>query len=307
MGDTSTVADSLRGLATEGVDPRFSDIDKLTALELATVMNQADAEVPAAVARALPIIATTVEAVSERMAKGGRLRYVGAGTAGRMAVVDASECPPTFSTPPELIQAILAGGPDAMTTATEGAEDDRDAGIAAIDAHDIGPDDVVIGVTASGRTPFVLAAVAEARRRGALTAGLSCNADAALSEVAEHGIEIVVGNEVIAGSTRLKSGTAQKLVLNMITTITMVRLGRTYGNYMVDMRVLNEKLAVRAAKMVAEITGADIEVAAAALAKADNHAKTAVLMIEADLDAAEARDLLATVDGKLAVALARTT
>ncbi|MFD0557231.1 N-acetylmuramic acid 6-phosphate etherase [Stackebrandtia endophytica] len=307
MGDTNTVADSLRGLATEGVDPRFSDIDKLSALELATVMNQADAEVPAAVARALPIIATTVEAVSERMAKGGRLRYVGAGTAGRMAVVDASECPPTFSTPPELIQAILAGGPDAMTTATEGAEDDRDAGIAAIDAHDIGPDDVVIGVTASGRTPFVLAAVAEARRRGALTAGLSCNAGAALSEVAEHGIEIVVGNEVIAGSTRLKSGTAQKLVLNMITTITMVRLGHTYGNYMVDMRVLNEKLAVRAAKMVAEITGADIDVAAAALAKADNHAKTAVLMIEADLDAAEARDLLATVDGKLAVALARTT
>lgn len=307
MGDTNTVADSLRGLATEGVDPRFSDIDKLSALELATVMNQADAEVPAAVARALPIIATTVEAVSERMAKGGRLRYVGAGTAGRMAVVDASECPPTFSTPPELIQAILAGGPDAMTTATEGAEDDRDAGIAAIDAHDIGPEDVVIGVTASGRTPFVLAAVAEARRRGALTAGLSCNAGAALSEVAEHGIEIVVGNEVIAGSTRLKSGTAQKLVLNMITTITMVRLGRTYGNYMVDMRVLNEKLAVRAAKMVAEITGADIDVAAAALAKADNHAKTAVLMIEADLDAAEARDLLATVDGKLAVALARIT
>lgn len=306
MGDTNTVADSLRGLATEGVDPRFSDIDKLTVLELATLMNQVDAEVPPAVARALPVIAVTIEAVAERMARGGRLRYVGAGTAGRMAVVDASECPPTFSTPPELIQAILAGGPSAMTTASEGVEDDRDAGIAAIAAHEVGPDDIVIGITASGRTPFVLAAVAEARRRGALTAGLSCNAGAALSEVAEHGIEIVVGNEVIAGSTRLKSGTAQKLVLNMITTITMVRLGRTYGNYMVDMRVLNDKLAVRAAKMVAEITGADIEVAADALAKADNHAKTAVLMIEADLDAAEARELLSTVDGKLAVALARS-
>jgi len=306
VGDTNTVADSLRGLATEGVDPRFSDIDKLTVLELATLMNQVDAEVPPAVARALPVIAVTIEAVAERMARGGRLRYVGAGTAGRMAVVDASECPPTFSTPPELIQAILAGGPSAMTTASEGVEDDRDAGIAAIAAHEVGPDDIVIGITASGRTPFVLAAVAEARRRGALTAGLSCNAGAALSEVAEHGIEIVVGNEVIAGSTRLKSGTAQKLVLNMITTITMVRLGRTYGNYMVDMRVLNDKLAVRAAKMVAEITGADIEVAADALAKADNHAKTAVLMIEADLDAAEARELLSTVDGKLAVALARS-
>ena len=305
MGETGTVADSLRGLATEGVDPRFAGIDKMSVLELAGVMNRADAEVPAAIEPVLPTIAATIEAVVDRMARGGRLRYVGAGTAGRMAVVDASECPPTFSTPPDLVQAILAGGPAAMTNATEGAEDDEEAGARAIAEHGIGASDVVIGVTASGRTPFVLSAVAAARDRGALTAGLSCNADAALSKVAEHGIEVVVGNEVIAGSTRLKSGTAQKLVLNMISTITMVRLGHTYGNYMVDMRVLNDKLAVRAAKMVSEITGVDVDRAATVLAKADNHAKTAVLMLEADVDAATARDLLAEADGKLAVALSR--
>lgn len=305
MGETGMVADSLRGLATEGVDPRFAGIDKMSALELAAVMNRADAEVPTAIEKALPTIATAIEAVADRMAKGGRLRYVGAGTAGRMAVVDASECPPTFSTPPELIQAILAGGPAAMTNAAEGAEDDETAGAEAITAHDISAADVVIGVTASGRTPFVLSAVAEARDRGALTVGLSCNTGAALTKVAEHGIEIAVGNEVIAGSTRLKSGTAQKLVLNMISTITMVRLGHTYGNYMVDMRVLNDKLAVRAAKMVSEITGADLDTASAALVKADNHAKTAVLMIEAGVDAATARELLTAVDGKLAAALSR--
>ncbi|GAA4916321.1 N-acetylmuramic acid 6-phosphate etherase [Stackebrandtia albiflava] len=305
MGDTNTVAASLRGLATEGADPRFADIDKLTPLELATVMNDADAEVPAAIRPRLPVIATAIEAIVARMADGGRLRYVGAGTAGRMAVVDASECPPTFSTPPELIQAILAGGPDAMTNATEGAEDDRDAGVAAIAEHRIAPGDVVVGVTASGRTPFVLAAVAEARRRGALTVGLSCNAGAELSAVAEHGIEVVVGNEVVAGSTRLKSGTAQKLVLNMISTITMVRLGHTYGNYMVDMRVLNEKLAARAAKMVADITGVDVARAAETLAAADNHAKTAILMLEAEVDADTARSLLAAAGGRLAAAIAQ--
>ena len=303
MADAHAVADSLTGLATEGVDPRFAHIDTMSPLELATVMNRADAEVPRAIEPRLPAIASAVEAIIDRMSRGGRLRYVGAGTAGRMAVVDASECPPTFSTPPDLVKAILAGGPAAMTNAAEGAEDDTDAGAAAMEAEGIGPDDVVVGVTASGRTPFVLAALTEARNRGALTVGLSCNAGARLSRIVEHGIEVVVGNEVVAGSTRLKSGTAQKLVLNMITTITMVGLGHTYRNYMVDMRVLNAKLAVRAARMVAEITGAEHQVAAEALRAADNHAKTAVLMIERDIDAATARALLSETDGRLAAAL----
>jgi N-acetylmuramic acid 6-phosphate etherase len=187
-----------------------------------------------------------------------------------------------------------------MTGAVEGAEDDVDAGRAAMAAEGIGPDDAVLGVTASGRTPFVLAALDEARRRGAATAGLSCNAGAALSGVVEFPIEVVVGNEFIAGSTRLKSGTAQKLVLNMISTITMVRLGHTYRNYMVDMRVSNAKLAARAARMVGEITGADIDTAAAALSSCDNQIKTAVVMIVREVDAARARDLLDTADGRLA-------
>jgi N-acetylmuramic acid 6-phosphate etherase len=301
--DTHTVAESLKGLATEGVDPRFAQLDTMSTRELTATMNAADAEVPQAIAGELPAISAAIDAVAQRMSTGGRLRYVGAGTAGRMAVVDASECPPTFSTPPDLIQAILAGGAAAMTNATEGAEDDEAAGVAAMGSHDIGESDVVIGVTASGRTPFVLAAVAEARRRGALTVGLSCNRGARLSEVAEYAIEIAVGKEVIAGSTRLKSGTAQKLVLNMISTIAMVRLGRTYGNYMVDMRVMNDKLAVRAATMVADITGADLATARRALEQAGNHAKTAVLMIERSLDVDAARALLSRTGGRLRSAL----
>lgn len=304
MTESEALVEQLKGLSTEGADPRFADIDRMSARELAQVMNTADAEVPAAIAGELDTIAAAVDAVVARMAAGGRLRYVGAGTAGRMAVVDASECPPTYSTPPELIQAVLAGGGAAMTNSVEGAEDDVEAGGAAMAAHDIGPDDVVVGVTASGRTPFVIGALVEAGKRGALTVGLSCNADAELSRVVEHGIEVVVGNEVVAGSTRLKAGTAQKLVLNMISTITMVRLGHTHGNYMVDMRVLNEKLAARAARMVAEITGADLAAARASLSRAGNHIKTAVVMIEHDVDADTARERLAAADGRLSTALA---
>ncbi|ADD45685.1 N-acetylmuramic acid 6-phosphate etherase [Stackebrandtia nassauensis] len=304
MTESEALVQQLRGLSTEGSDPRFATIDQMSSRELAAVMNTTDAEVPRAIAGQLDAIAAAIDAVVERMARGGRLRYVGAGTAGRMAVVDASECPPTYSTPPELIQAVLAGGGAAMTNSVEGAEDDADAGAAAMAAHDIGPDDVVVGVTASGRTPFVIGALTEAGRRGALTVGLSCNGDAELSKVVEHGLEVVVGNEVVAGSTRLKAGTAQKLVLNMISTITMVRLGHTHGNYMVDMRVLNEKLAARAARMVAEITGADLTTAAETLGRAGNHIKSAIVMIEHDVDADTARERLAAAGGRLSKALA---
>ncbi|MGH8794214.1 MAG: N-acetylmuramic acid 6-phosphate etherase [Stackebrandtia sp.] len=304
MGDAETVAESLRGLATEGVDPRFSRIDTMPAAEIAAIMNQADAEVPEAIGKELPAVAAAIDAIVERLAGGGRLRYVGAGTAGRMAVVDASECVPTFSTPPDLIKAVLAGGDAAFVSAAEGVEDDRAAGTAAMEEHQIGPGDAVMGVTASGRTPFVLAAVAEARQRGALTVGLSCNRDASLSRIAERPIEVVCGHEVVAGSTRLKAGTAQKMVLNMVSTITMVKLGRTYGNYMVDMSVLNRKLEVRAAKMVSDITGASLDAAREALRRADNHAKTAVLMLERSMDAAAARALLEQTGGRLAEALA---
>ncbi|MEV0649292.1 N-acetylmuramic acid 6-phosphate etherase [Phytomonospora sp. NPDC050363] len=301
VNDAATLAE----LGTEQADARYAHIDRMSVGELAATMNDADTEVPRAVARALPQITAAIEALVPRLKNGGRLRYVGAGTAGRMAVVDASECPPTYGTPPEFVQAIMAGGPDALVLSTEGAEDDEAAGAAAMDDHGIGPDDVVIGIAASGRTPFAIAAVARARELGALTVGISCNTGTRLSATAEFAIEIAVGPEVVAGSTRLKSGTAQKLVLNMISTIAMVQLGKTYGNRMVDMQILNDKLAVRAARMVAEITGVDFAAAETALAKAGDNTKLAVLMIERGVDAETGVGMLAEAGGRLAVALGK--
>jgi N-acetylmuramic acid 6-phosphate etherase len=293
----------LAALATEQADPRYAGIEALSTLDLARTMNEADASVPTAVAAVLPEVAAAIDAVAARLAKGGRLRYVGAGTAGRMAVMDAAECPPTFSTDPELVKAILAGGKAAEGGAVEGTEDDAAAGIAAMAAEGIGPADAVVGLAASGRTPFVVAAVEEARRRGALTVGLSCNTGTLLSAAAEHRIEVEVGPEVVAGSTRLKSGTAQKFVLNMISTITMVRLGKVYRNYMVDMRVANSKLAARAVRMLREITGADAEAAEAALAASGEHVKTAVVMLELGVEAPEAKARLEAAEGRLSGAL----
>src|SRR5690606_19745220 len=218
------MTDPLSEPSTEQSDPRYSQIDRLPTLEIARLMNEADAGVPAAVALALPAISDAIDAIADRMGEGGRLLYVGAGTSGRLAVLDASECPPTFGTDPELVQGIIAGGREALTRSVEGAEDDADAGAAALAELEVGPLDSVVGVSASGRAPFVLGALAEAGRREALTVSLSCNEDAPLSAAAQHPIEVVVGPEVVTGSTRLKAGTAQKLVLNMISTISMVRL-----------------------------------------------------------------------------------
>ncbi|MBN6055234.1 N-acetylmuramic acid 6-phosphate etherase [Nonomuraea sp. RK-328] len=290
-------------LATEQSDPRYAQIDRLPTEQIARLMNQADAAVPAAVAVAIPAISAAIDAISARMDSGGRLLYVGAGTSGRLAVLDASECPPTFGTDPELVQGVIAGGPDALTRSVEGAEDDAEAGAADMARLEVGPLDSVVGVSASGRAPFVLGALAEARRRGALTASLSCNDGAPLSAAAEHAIEVVVGPEVVAGSTRLKAGTAQKLVLNMISTIAMVRLGRTYGNRMIEMSAMNSKLADRALRMVIDITGADRETAARAVDEAGGQAKTAVVMIQHGLDAEGARALLESHGERLSDAL----
>ena len=289
----------LDGLETERVDPRYASIDRASVAELATLMNEADASVPAAVRAALPQIVPAIEAVTRRMRGGGRLLYVGAGTPGRLGVLDASECPPTFSTPPELVRGLIAGGEAAMFTAQEGVEDDAEAGRAAIAAEGVGPADSVVGITASGRTPYVLAAIGEARARGALTVGVSCNADTALSAAAEHGIEVVVGPEVVAGSTRLKAGTAQKLVLNMFSTITMVQLGKTYGNLMVDVSATNAKLRERAIRMVRTVTGASGERAEEALAASGMRVKLAILHLERGLDAEESSARLAATGGRL--------
>lgn len=293
----------LGALDTERVDPRYGHIDVVGVAALARLMNDADAEVPAAVRRSMDQIVPAIEAVSARMRRGGRLLYVGAGTPGRIGVLDASECPPTFGTPPELVRGVIAGGPGAFFAAQEGVEDDAEAGRAAVVAERVGPADSVIGIASSGRTPFVLGAVAEARVCGALTVGLSCNPSTALSAAADHPIEVLVGAEVIAGSTRLKAGSAQKLVLNMFSTIVMVEMGKTYGNLMVDMRPSNEKLLARAIRIVRRVTGASQEQAVTALEASDMQVKLAILRLQLGLDNADGVARLAAADGRLRVAL----
>ncbi|WP_147944980.1 N-acetylmuramic acid 6-phosphate etherase [Microbispora sp. CSR-4] len=294
---------SLAALATEQSDPRYSGIDTLPTEEIARLMNTADAAVPAAVGRAIPAISAAIDAIAARMGDGGRLLYVGAGTSGRLAVLDASECPPTFGTHPDLVQGIIAGGEAALVRSVEGAEDDAEAGAAVIRDKHVGPLDSVVGISASGRAPYVVAAVEQARRLGALTVGLACNTGTPLARAADHGIEVIVGPEVVTGSTRLKAGTAQKLVLNMISTITMIRSGRTYGNFMVDVVASNSKLVDRAARIVSEITGAQVLRAREVLESAGRDVKTAVVMIERGVGADEARKLLAAHGNRLGPAL----
>ncbi|MGW2830709.1 N-acetylmuramic acid 6-phosphate etherase [Streptomyces sp. NPDC001286] len=307
MTSTSNPRDlraELESLTTEAFRPDLADIDRLPTLEIARLMNGEDATVPAAVAARLPAIAAAIDAIADRMARGGRLIYAGAGTAGRLGVLDASECPPTFNTDPEQVVGLIAGGPAAMVTSVEGAEDSADLARADLDALALASADTVVGISASGRTPYAIAAVEHARRQGALTVGLACNADSALAAAAEHGIEIVVGPELITGSTRLKAGTAQKLVLNMLSTITMIRLGKTYGNLMVDVRASNEKLRARSRRIVALATGAPDEEIERALAATDGEVKNAILTLLADVDGPTAARLLEESGGHLRAALA---
>ncbi|WP_405779518.1 N-acetylmuramic acid 6-phosphate etherase [Streptomyces sp. NBC_00859] len=293
----------LATLTTEAFRPELAEIDQLPTKEIARLMNGEDATVPAAVAAQLPQIAAAIDATAERMARGGRLVYAGAGTAGRMGVLDASECPPTFNTDPSEVLGLIAGGPSAMIKAVEGAEDSKELAAADLDALHLTADDTVVGISASGRTPYAIGAVEHARALGALTIGLSCNARSALGDAAEHGIEVVVGPELLTGSTRLKAGTAQKLVLNMLSTITMIRLGKTYGNLMVDVRASNEKLRARSRRIVALATGADDAEIEAALTAAEGEVKTAILIILGAVDASTATHLLDETGGHLRAAL----
>ncbi|WP_327236039.1 N-acetylmuramic acid 6-phosphate etherase [Streptomyces sp. NBC_01317] len=293
----------LDALTTEAFRPELAEIDQLPTLDIARIMNREDSTVPDAVATQLPLIAAAVDAVAERAARGGRLIYAGAGTAGRLGVLDASECPPTFNTAPEQVVGLIAGGPGAMVTSVEGAEDSKELAAADLTALKLTADDTVVGVSASGRTPYAVGAVEYARGLGALTVGLSCNADSALAAAAEHGIEVVVGPELLTGSTRLKAGTAQKLVLNMISTITMIRLGKTYGNLMVDVRASNEKLRARSRRIVSLATGASDPEIEAALAATDGEVKPAILTILGEVDGPRAGSLLAESGGHLRAAL----
>ncbi|MFB6705671.1 N-acetylmuramic acid 6-phosphate etherase [Streptomyces sp. NPDC056333] len=300
----------LATLTTEAFRPELAEIDRLDTLEIARIMNGEDRTVPTAVAARLPEIAAAIDGTAARMARGGRLIYAGAGTPGRLGILDASECPPTFNTDPSEVIGLIAGGPSAIITAVEGAEDSAELAAADLDALDLTSDDTVVGISASGRTPYAVGAVEHARAKGALTIGLSCNADSALGAAAEHPIEIVVGPELLTGSTRLKAGTAQKLVLNMLSTITMIRLGKTYGNLMVDVRASNEKLRARSRRIVALATGASDEEIEAALAATDGEVKNAILTILGQVDGPTAATLLSASDGHLRAALAaapRTT
>ncbi|MEU3145670.1 MULTISPECIES: N-acetylmuramic acid 6-phosphate etherase [unclassified Streptomyces] len=294
----------LEALTTEAFRPELADVDRLPTLDIARLMNREDAVVAAAVAGQLPRIAAAVDAVADRMARGGRLVYAGAGTAGRLGVLDASECPPTFNTGPGQVVGLIAGGPGALVASVEGAEDSAELAAADLDALALTAEDTVVGVSASGRTPYAVGAVTHARAQGALTVGLACNAGSPLAAAAEHGVEVVVGPELLAGSTRLKAGTAQKLVLNMISTITMIRLGKTYGNLMVDVRASNEKLRARSRRIVALATGAADADVERALASTDGEVKNAVLVLLADVDGPTAVRLLDEADGHLRAALA---
>ncbi|WP_369247436.1 N-acetylmuramic acid 6-phosphate etherase [Streptomyces sp. R41] len=311
MTSTADASSNYRGLraeletlTTEAFRPELAEIDQLATLDIAKIMNGEDATVPTAVAAQLPLIAAAIDDIADRMSRGGRLIYAGAGTAGRLGVLDASECPPTFNTDPSEVVGLIAGGPTAMITSIEGAEDSKE--LAAQDLSELGltPDDTVVGVSASGRTPYAVGAVEHARARGALTIGLACNADSALAAAADHGLEVVVGPELLTGSTRLKAGTAQKLVLNMLSTITMIRLGKTYGNLMVDVRASNEKLRARSRRIVALATGASDEEIEQALAATDGEVKNAILTILGKVDGPTAAHLLEESKGHLRAALA---
>ncbi|MGY4922631.1 N-acetylmuramic acid 6-phosphate etherase [Streptomyces sp. 900105755] len=306
MTTEHSLRSELETLTTEAFRPELAEIDTMPTLDIARLMNGEDAGVAAAVAHRLPQISAAIDGIAARMAQGGRLVYAGAGTAGRIGILDASECPPTFNTRPGQVVGVIAGGPAAMVTSVEGAEDSAELARTDLDALGIGPADSVVGVSASGRTPYAVGAVEHARALGALTVGLSCNAGSALAAAAEHGIEVVVGPELLTGSTRLKAGTAQKLVLNMLSTITMIRLGKTYGNLMVDVRASNEKLRARSRRIVALATGAPDAEIEAALTATDGEVKPAVLVILAGVDGPTAARLLEESGGHLRAALTAT-
>ena len=291
------------GLPTEGSNPRTEGLDGAPTLDFLLEMNAEDRRVPAAVGERLEDVARAVDGIAERLRRGGRLHYFGAGTSGRLAVLDAVECPPTFGVPPDRVVPHLAGGIDAFTEATEPAEDDEAQGTRDAEDAALGPDDAVVGVTASGRTPYVMGALAVARRCGALAVALTGAPGSAAGAAADVAIEVATGAEVVAGSTRLKAGTAQKLVLNMLSTGVFRSLGHVYRGRMVDVLPGNEKLRLRAAGIVAELTGIGREEAIAALDAAGGSARRAIAMVALGLprEAAEAR--LAAAGGRLDVLL----
>ena len=294
---------NLEKLLTEARNPETENIDELATLEILQSINQEDKKVALAIELVLPQIAEAVDWVVESLSGGGRLFYLGAGTSGRMGILDASECPPTFGTPSDLVQGIIAGGEKAVFHAVEGAEDSLTMAVEDLVSRGLSPRDVVVGIAASGRTPYVIGGLKHARKVGCHTVAVVCTPDSEMQKVSELSIAILVGPEVIMGSTRMKAGTAQKLVLNMLTTASMIRMGKVYGNLMVDVQATNKKLVERSKRIVCLATGVSREKAEAAIVKAGGSVKVAVTLLLIGISAARAQELLLQAGGSVSRAL----
>ena len=290
-------------LTTESRNLSTSNIDKVSTLEMVKIINNEDKKVAEAVEKEIPKIAQAIDYIVERIKKGGRLIYIGAGTSGRLGILDASECPPTYGVSEELIQGIIAGGREAIFRAKEGAEDSKELAIEDLKLKKLSSNDIVVGIAASGRTPYVVGGLEYGNQIGALTISITCNSDSEVSKTSQISIAPIVGAEVITGSTRLKSGTAQKLVLNMLSTGSMIKLGKVYGNLMVDVKATNKKLIERAKKIVCEATGIEKNLAEDILLKTDYDVKLSIFMILSGLSLNDAREKLLENDGYIAKAL----
>jgi N-acetylmuramic acid 6-phosphate etherase len=293
----------LENLLTEQPNPASAAIDSANTEEVLRIINAEDRKVACAVEREIPAIARAVDAIVETFQRGGRLFYIGAGTSGRLGVLDASECPPTFSVPPEMVQGIIAGGETALSQATETTEDDPGIGARDLAGRGFTGSDILVGIAASGRTPYVMGAVAEARKLGAVTIGISCTPGSELSHAVDIAITPLVGPEVVAGSTRMKSGTAQKLVLNMLSTGAFIRLGYVYGNLMVNVQPKNHKLVNRACRIIAQAANVSAERAAELLEASGRSVRTAIVMGKAGISREEAERRLAQAGGRVTLAL----
>lgn len=294
---------NLEKLTTEAIHSESMNLDEMSSLEIVELMNREDAKIAAAIYAVRESIAAAVDCITECFRRGGRLLYMGAGTSGRLGVLDASECPPTFSTPPEMVRGLIAGGYQALTTAIEGAEDDSEAGARDLREQKLSERDVVMGIATSGRTPYVIGGLRYARSLGCATLAFACNSHSDVGREADIAIEVIVGPEILSGSTRLKSGTATKMVLNMLTTGAMIQLGKTYGNMMVDLRATNIKLRARACRLVKLICQVDDAAASEALERANGETKTAIVMLRCHIDAEHARQRLDAAQGRLKRAL----
>ena len=294
---------TLSTLITEQRNPNSMNVDSLSALEIVQLMNEEDKQVPLAIEKCLPQIVQAVECIVTAFQQGGRLVYIGAGTSGRLGVLDASECPPTFGVSPEMVKGIIAGGERALRHPIEGAEDSKAQAVVDLQTIQFSSKDVLVGIAASGRTPYVIGALEYAKSLGSVTVSIASNPNSAMANIVDIAIDTVVGPEVLTGSSRLKSGTAQKLVLNMLTTASMILMGKCYQNLMVDVQASNEKLKARAIRIVMQATDCDKALAEETLKQSDQNAKLAIMMILSGLDRAQAEALLEKHQGKLQFAL----